>query len=188
VDEASLQDLDVLQLPEAGGGFEDFTLPLLSPSSPQTAKEHASRHFNILSDMNARLILDGKRTRKLSSKANAIAAVMNNPCRIIAQAFAQALTDAPSTHQDDSTELLLEPTSHKKVMVHKYKDIWILAEEEEYKAHDLNGTWTESVTMPVGTFALPTKWVYKYRFNEAGKLTRLKACLVVCSNCQDVDF
>jgi hypothetical protein len=42
--------------------------------------------------------------------------------------------------------------------------------------------------MLVGTFALPTKWVYKYKFNKSGKLTRLKARLVVCSNCQDVDF
>jgi hypothetical protein len=63
-----------------------------------------------------------------------------------------------------------------------------LAEEEEYKAHNLNGTWTESVAMPVGTFALPTKWVYKYKFSESGKLTRLKARLVVCSNRQNVDF
>jgi hypothetical protein len=46
-------------------------------------------------------------------------------------------------------------------MVYMYKDEWILAEEEEYKAYDLNGIWTESVLMPVGTFALPTKWVYK---------------------------
>jgi hypothetical protein len=42
--------------------------------------------------------------------------------------------------------------------------------------------------MPAGTFALPTKWVYKYKFNEAGKLTRLKARLVVCGNRQNIDF
>jgi hypothetical protein len=73
-------------------------------------------------------------------------------------------------------------------MVYKYKNKWILAEEEKYKAHDLNGKWTESVMMPGGTFALPTKWVYKYKFNESGKLTRLKACLIVCGNRQDVDI
>jgi hypothetical protein len=42
--------------------------------------------------------------------------------------------------------------------------------------------------MPVGTFALPTKWVYKYKFNGSGKLTRLKAHLVVCGNRKVVDF
>jgi hypothetical protein len=83
-DEASiLQDLDILQLPEAGCGFNDFTLPLLSLSSPQAAKEHATCHFDILSNINACLILDGKRTCKLSSKAAAIAVVMNNSCLII---------------------------------------------------------------------------------------------------------
>jgi hypothetical protein len=39
VDEAYiLQDLDIIQLPEAGCGFEDFTLPSISPSSPQAAR------------------------------------------------------------------------------------------------------------------------------------------------------
>jgi hypothetical protein len=32
------QDLDIIQLPEAGCGFEDFTLPPLLPSSPQAAR------------------------------------------------------------------------------------------------------------------------------------------------------
>jgi hypothetical protein len=68
---------------------------------------------------------------------------MNNSCLILAQAFAQALTNASSTHQDDSTELPLISTSHKKAMVHKYKNKWILAEEEKYKAHELNGKWTD---------------------------------------------
>jgi hypothetical protein len=138
--------------------------------------------------MNACLILDGMRTCKPSSKAAAIAIVMNNPCLIIAWAFAQALTDGPSTHQDDSTELSLEPTSHKKAMVHKCNNAWILAEEEKHKAHNLNGTWTESAMMLVDTFAQPTKWVYKYKFNESGKLTRLEFCLIVSGNCQDIDF
>jgi hypothetical protein len=177
-----------LQLPEASCGFENFTLPLLSPSLPQAAKKHAPCHFYILSDMNACLILDGMRIRKPSPQAAAIAIVMNNPCLIIARAFAQALTNSPSTHQDDSTELPLEPTSHKKAMIHKYNNAWILAEEEKYKAHNLNGTWTELVTMLVDIFALPTKWVYKYKFNESGKLTRPESRLVVNGNCQDIDF
>jgi hypothetical protein len=37
-------------------------------------------------------------------------------------------------------------------------------------------------------FALPTKWVYKYKFDEMGKLVRFKARLVVCGNRQNTDF
>jgi hypothetical protein len=73
-------------------------------------------------------------------------------------------------------------------MIHKYKNGWIYAEEEEHKAHDDNGTWTDAVTIPAGIFDLPTKWVYKYKFNKAGKLTKLKARLVVCGNRQNTDF
>jgi hypothetical protein len=35
---------------------------------------------------------------------------------------------------------------------------------------------------------LPTKWVYKYKVNNAGAVKRYKARLVVCSNQQDVDL
>jgi hypothetical protein len=39
-----------------------------------------------------------------------------------------------------------------------------------------------------GTFALPTKWVYKYKLNNHSNLLRLKARLVVCGNRQEPDF
>jgi hypothetical protein len=42
--------------------------------------------------------------------------------------------------------------------------------------------------MPAGTFALPTKWVYTYKFDDQGNLLRLKARLVVCGNRQEADF
>lgn len=35
---------------------------------------------------------------------------------------------------------------------------------------------------------ITTKWVYKYKLDNAGKLVRFKACLVVCSNCQNDNF
>jgi hypothetical protein len=59
---------------------------------------------------------------------------------------------------------------HKQAMIHKYKDGWTYAEEEEYKVHGDNGTWADAVTMP------------------AGKLTRLNARLVVCGNLQNTGF
>jgi hypothetical protein len=35
-------------------------------------------------------------------------------------------------------------------MVHKYKDGWIKAKEEEYKDYDNNGTWTDAVSVGCG--------------------------------------
>jgi hypothetical protein len=56
----------------------------------------------------------------------------------------------------------------------------------KYQAHEENNTWTIAKA-PTGTFPLPIKWVYKYKLTEDGKLERLKACLVVCGNRQNLD-
>jgi hypothetical protein len=44
------------------------------------------------------------------------------------------------------------------------------------------------VSRPESTFALPTKWVYKYIFDETSKLICLNAHLVVCGNRQNSEF
>jgi hypothetical protein len=73
-------------------------------------------------------------------------------------------------------------------MQHVFAASWMTAEGEEYKAYKDNSTWSLLVSWPEGTFALPTKWVYKYKFDKTGKLIRLKARLVVCGNCQNLEF
>jgi hypothetical protein len=167
--------------------FENTWLDEGRRDSPQDSPIKASCHRDIAADLDERFIKQTKRVRKHSAKVAAVAININIIPLIVARAFAQALIEAPSTHLNDGTNLPPEPTSHKQAMIHKYKDGWIYAEEED-KAHDDNGTWTDAVTMPTVTFLLPTKWVYKYKFNEAGKLTRLKAPLVVCGNRQNTDF
>jgi hypothetical protein len=76
----------------------------------------------------------------------------------------------------------------KQARVHIYSKDWLVAEGKEYKSHDDNNTWDIVLILPVGTYALPTKWVYKYKFDDTGKLIRFKARLVVCGNRQNVDF
>jgi hypothetical protein len=97
------------------------------------------------------------------------------------------MVDAPSATKND-LNLPPEPLSAKQAYIHRFAERWVLAEGEEYKAHNDNGTWEIVVTLPAGIFALPTKWVYKYKFNEIGKLIRFKARLVVCGNRQNTDF
>jgi hypothetical protein len=57
----------------------------------------------------------------------------------------------------------------------------------ENQAHEDNGTWTIIAKAPTGPLSLPTKWVYKYKLSDDGQPERLKARLVVCGNCQDLD-
>ncbi|KAH3904529.1 hypothetical protein HBI56_221980 [Parastagonospora nodorum] len=81
-----------------------------------------------------------------------------------------------------------EPNKLKQARLHKYSTEWLGAEGAEYLAYEENGTWIIVVVVPVGHRALPTKWVYKYKFDDAGKLVRFKARLVICGNRQDNDF
>ena len=76
----------------------------------------------------------------------------------------------------------------KQARVHIYSKDWLIAEGEEYKSHDENNTWEIVITLPAGIYALPTKWVYKYKLDDSGKLMRFKARLVVCGNRQNVDL
>lgn len=95
------------------------------------------------------------------------------------------MAEAPSATRAERPP---EPTSAKQVRLHPDRDDWILAEVEEYKAHDENGTWVIVVTLSPGIFPLPTKCVYKYKLNAEGSVERLKARLVVCGNRQAVSL
>jgi hypothetical protein len=87
-----------------------------------------------------------------------------------------------------TNELPPEPNGLKQARLHKYSAEWLGAKVAEYLAHKENGTWIIVVVIPVGHRALPTKWVYKYKLDDACKLVRFKARLVACGNRQDNDF
>jgi hypothetical protein len=105
----------------------------------------------------------------------------------VARCFANATSYSPSVTGDDPT-LPPEPTSAKQARHHRFGKQWLLAEAEEYQSHNDNSTWETALTLPTGIYALPTKWIYKYKLDDAGKLVRFKARLVVCGNRQDLDF
>ena len=92
----------------------------------------------------------------------------------------------PTTY--NSNTLPPEPTNGKQARHHKFMKEWLKAEGQEYIFHDENGTWEIVIFLPQGVFALPTKWVYKYKLDDAGKLVRFKARLVVCGNRQNSNF
>jgi hypothetical protein len=203
---------DKSQLPELGSGFEfdglaegssfdfdrsiddntDNSLQALadaraSPPRPSPPVHYeAPRHLDISASIESRNILQGKRTRKPSYK-HAVATALHNPhiSATLARCFATAIAEAPAATK---LELPLEPTSMKQARVHVYSKDWLVAEGEEYMSHDDNNTWDIVLILPAGIYALPTKWVYKYKFDDTGKLIRFKARLVVCGNRQNVDF
>lgn len=85
-------------------------------------------------------------------------------------------------------ELPPKPINLKQAQQHQYLSEWLLAKAEEYKSHNNNGTWDNIIILPAGYYALPTKWVYKYKLRNNGIVKRYKARLVVCGNRQNVNL
>ncbi|KAI2477483.1 RVT-2 multi-domain protein [Pyrenophora tritici-repentis] len=100
----------------------------------------------------------------------------------ISRCFATAIIEATTT------DLPPKPATRKAARLHLYSKQWIAAEDEELVSLDQNGTWETRTTIPPGAYALPTKWVYKYKVKDDGQLERFKARLVVCGNRQETDF
>jgi hypothetical protein len=185
----SLSD-DDFSLPEQGLGHHFDGLCVddsteLSNSTPPTIPE-APRHTEISAGLEPRLILnsDTKRTCKPTAKK---ACSNRQAARKTTLATAIALHNAGPTTYNSNT-LPPEPANGKQARHHKFMKEWLEAEGQEYLSHDENGTWEIVVSLPQGVFALPTKWVYKYKLDDAGNLIRFKALLVVCGNRQNSDF
>jgi hypothetical protein len=162
-----------------GSGF-DFNA--LNPPSHE-----APRHLDISSPIDEQNIITGTRNQHPTQRYLAVAKVTAK----LAHCFASALIDTlPAVSLPSgiaaAAGLPPEPVSHKQALYHPFKDGWLKAEGVEYQAHEDNNTWTIA-KMPAGVFPLPTKWVYNYKLTDDGELKRLKACLVVCGNRQDLD-
>jgi hypothetical protein len=180
VDEPSSFDFD--------GNIDNLSLTEVAEtqaSPPRHRPFEAPRHLDISASLDPRNIITSSRNRRPTRRL--YTTITHNPDVpvTLARCFAQAITTAPAT---TARELPPEPTNSRQARQHAFSREWLLAEADEYKSHDDNGTWDIVVTLPAGVWPLPTKWVYKYKVNDAGAVERYKARLVVCGNRQDVDL
>jgi hypothetical protein len=70
-----------------------------------------------------------------------------------------------------------EPRSYKEAMDSKSAEHWEKAMKEELDSIEENKTW-ELIDLPHGRKAVGSKWVYKIKRDENGKIVRYKARLV----------
>jgi hypothetical protein len=82
-------------------------------------------------------------------------------------------------HTVEDLVCIAESGSHEPVTYEEASQqaVWNKAMEEEYNALIKNGTW-ELVSLPEGRRPIGSKWVYKAKENEKGKVVRYKARLV----------
>lgn len=70
-----------------------------------------------------------------------------------------------------------EPTTIQEALDSPESQFWKDAMQEEIGAHNEIGTW-ELVDLPAGKRAIGSKWVYKIKHDETGKVQRYKARIV----------
>ena len=70
-----------------------------------------------------------------------------------------------------------EPRNYQEAIASAESDEWIKAMNEEMQSLNKNKTWTLTA-LPEGKTTIGSKWVYKAKRDETGKITRFKARLV----------
>ena len=81
------------------------------------------------------------------------------------------------------TDLLPAPKNYKEMQRHQYRSKWEEAMKTEWNT--LWGKQTfETTPKEAGSFSIPQQWVYTYKFDENGVLTKFKARLCVRGDLQ----
>lgn len=88
-----------------------------------------------------------------------------------------------------SVNNLPDPETYEEVLRRPDKDLWIKAMQEEVESLKKNETW-DLVDVPPDRKAIKSKWVFKTKRNESGKIERYKARLVIkgCSQKKGIDY
>lgn len=81
------------------------------------------------------------------------------------------------SHKAKCVDLMYEPRTYKQAISSSDANEWLNAMEEELDSIEKNKTWT-LVDLPNGCNAVGSKWVFKKKCDETGKIVRYKARLV----------
>ena len=82
-------------------------------------------------------------------------------------------------HMDDITRDIREPSTLKQALKSPQRAFWIKAMKEEEDSLRSHRTWSEDIySIPDGRKSVGTKWIFKLKHDEFGKIVRYKARLV----------
>jgi hypothetical protein len=93
------------------------------------------------------------------------------------QAFSTGLQNIKKLHKND---LPPEPSNWTEMLKHPFKNEWIRACDIEYQQLNHMNTWTPVPKNSIDQAeVLPLKWVFKYKFDDQGFLSKFKARICV---------
>lgn len=146
-------------------------------------EEDARPRQEIIGDVGDVNIVEGRRTRKLSTRRAAYLTDIKQSDTLPALygAFATGIRhNQKRLHRD---ELPPPPRSWKELQAHPYKDGFTEAANKEYNDLEQRGTF-ESVKRTSSLDVIPVTWVFTYKFDTDGYLVKFKARLCVRGDLQ----
>ena len=137
----------------------------------------------IIADIDERNIIQGSRRRKPTSRRReAFLAELDKPEELpgFYSAFATGTTHRDRIHRD---QLPPEPKNWRSLLAHPYRKEFKEAADKEIAELKEKDTFIY-VNRPREKQVLPITWVFRYKFDNDGFLTKFKARLCVCGNFQ----
>lgn len=109
--------------------------------------------------------------------------------RMITRRQAAQSTGNARPFQLTNFAFFVEPSTVAEAIGGPNASDWSNAMSEELKSHQQNNTWTLE-NLPAGRKAIKSKWVFKAKTDDAGKIIRYKARLVAkgCSQKPGIDY
>jgi hypothetical protein len=154
-----------------------------TPESSAPFQEVVEPTREIIADIDERNIVQGpRRHRPTSRRREAYLAELSKPAELSGfySAFATGVTYSDRIH---SNQLPPEPKNWRNLLTHPYHKEFKEAAEREIAELKEKDTFIY-VERPRDKQILPLAWIFRYKFDNDGFLTKFKARICVCGNFQ----
>ena len=113
---------------------------------------------------------------------------------IITTPIHQELIDSPAWLLTILNDRLVEPNTYRQAKKSPECALWDIAMDKELASHELKGSF-KPAHLPPGHKALPLKWIYKFKYDDASSVTERKIatykarlCIVGCHAEYGIDY
>lgn len=150
-------------------------------TTEKAGKQKASRDISSQLDEGHILPEGSKREKKRKQFYNAAVSTVSTLAPYYAAFSTSLSTRDPRLHRE---QLPTEPKTWRQMLTSPYRDEWIAAASIEAKDLEKRGTFELKKKDEISQTPLPLTWVFKYKFDTDGYLTKFKARICVRGDLQ----